>query len=185
MATTPSDTVAVILHPHPQYGGDMDNHVVLALAEVFREAGASTLRYNSRGTGDSGGAFDGRGAEVDDCLAAVAFAGAEAGASRVVLAGYSFGAIVAAMASERASPVAIVLVSPPGRASVRLPADVRALLVTGERDGIAPPDGLTAIATSPLHETAVVPGADHGWWPGVRELQALMAGFAARVLIST
>ncbi|MEX0750192.1 MAG: hypothetical protein WD359_05225, partial [Dehalococcoidia bacterium] len=64
---------AVVLHPHPQYGGDMDSHVVMTLFDVLADEGATTLRFNFRGTGASEGDFDaGRGGAAD-AQAAVAY----------------------------------------------------------------------------------------------------------------
>src|SRR5438477_12308136 len=60
----------VICHPHPLYGGDMDNPVVVRLAEVFGEMGLATLRFNFRGTGQSTGAHGGGVAEQNDVEAA-------------------------------------------------------------------------------------------------------------------
>ncbi len=87
---------AVVLHPHPLYGGDMDSHVVLALRTAFAEAGATTLRFNFRGTGRSQGAYDdGRGEANDARVAIAAIRELQPGRS-ILLAGYSFGAHVAA-----------------------------------------------------------------------------------------
>jgi len=63
----------VVCHPHPLYGGTLENKVVHTLARAFQELGAATIRFNFRGVGGSTGAFDhGRG-EVDDALAVVAY----------------------------------------------------------------------------------------------------------------
>src|SRR5512132_3750608 len=70
---SPAAAAGVVLcHPHPLYGGDMDNPVIIRAAEVAQVLGVSTLRFNFRGVGDSTGAHDeGRG-EQDDCRAALA-----------------------------------------------------------------------------------------------------------------
>jgi len=62
---------AVVLHPHPLYGGDMDNHVVLALRGTLAGAGATTLRFNFRGAGRSQGEHDGGRGEATDARAAI------------------------------------------------------------------------------------------------------------------
>src|SRR5437867_9250697 len=64
---------AVVLHPHPLYGGDMENHVVVALCSVLNALGATTLRFNFRGAGASQGTHDNGRGEVEDVLAAVRF----------------------------------------------------------------------------------------------------------------
>src|SRR5713226_5957071 len=85
----------VICHPHPLYGGDMDNPVVVRLAEVFGEMGLATLRFNFRGTGQSTGAHGAGVDEQHDVEAARVHLASIVGAKGVlVLAGYSFGAAV-------------------------------------------------------------------------------------------
>lgn len=64
---------AVVMHPHPQYGGDMDSAVVMELCAALGAAGATTLRFNFRGAGRSQGAFAGGRGEREDSLAAAAF----------------------------------------------------------------------------------------------------------------
>ncbi len=101
---------ALIAHPHPLYGGDMDNPVVVALARAFREAGYSVLRFNFRGVGRSEGAHGGGGPEREDLAAAREWLRGR-GAVEILGAGYSFGARVLAGAPEGFS--GLLLVSPP------------------------------------------------------------------------
>jgi alpha/beta superfamily hydrolase len=168
----------LMLHPHPQYGGDMDNHIVTAACAAFSAAGATTMRFNFRGTGGSHGAYDGGKGEAADARAAAAYLREATGGHPLILAGYSFGALVAASAVLDITPVALALVSPPrGGAHGRLPANLPILAVTGTDDPIAPPQSLEALAASGAR-TVVVPGVDHGWWPGVETLQELLLSFA-------
>jgi len=169
---------AVMLHPHPQYGGDMHNHVVLGVCGAFAERHASTLRFNFRGTGRSQGGFDGGRGETDDARAALARMRALQPGVRTVLAGYSFGAVVAARAAQQEDLAGLVLISPPA-AMMALPvlcAEVRTLLITGERDAIAPPASLEGYA-SEAHRVVSVPDVDHGWWPGLDRLAAEVDAF--------
>lgn len=85
----------VVCHPHPQYGGTMDFPVVTAVADGMAKIGWATLRFNFRGVGSSEGSSSGGLEEVDDASGAVDFLRRESGLERVVLAGYSFGAVVA------------------------------------------------------------------------------------------
>src|SRR5258706_8821542 len=105
--------IAVIAHPHPLFGGTMDNKVVTTLARAFVESGASAFRFNFRGVGASEGAHDeGRG-ETDDFLAVLAHARGTASESLPVwLAGFSFGSAVALRASSRIAFERLVLVAP-------------------------------------------------------------------------
>jgi len=89
---------AVIAHPHPLFGGTMDNKVVQTVARAFVQAGWCALRFNFRGVGNSQGAYDeGRG-ELEDMLAVVE---ARAAIGPLALAGFSFGAFVAGSAAAR------------------------------------------------------------------------------------
>ena len=157
----------IVAHPHPLYGGDMHNPVVTTVAETFTAAGWTSLTFNFRGVGRSQGTYsDGRG-EIDDLLAARDFL-LEYGIAEVVLAGYSFGAWVIALAAAagRLGDEKLFLVSPPAAflefpANLELPGLVQ--VITGEHDEIAPPDlvaSLTA-AWNPIAQLTVLPGCDH------------------------
>ncbi len=171
---------AVVLHPHPQYGGDMDNHVVLAVCGALAAAGATTLRFNFRGTGRSQGAFDdGRGEAADARAAIGVVRGLRLGAP-LVLVGYSFGALVAAGIACQEDLQALILVSPPAAFAPLplLPDGVDTLLITGEYDDLAPPEQLRALE-GPRRRVAVVPQAGHAWWPGVESLTREISAFLA------
>lgn len=84
----------VITHPHPLYGGSMQNNVVAALARAGQELGLTTLRFNFRGVGGSSGRFGDAIGERDDLLAAIDYL-LSLGLSRVLIGGYSFGTVVA------------------------------------------------------------------------------------------
>jgi alpha/beta superfamily hydrolase len=91
----------VVCHPHPEYGGMMDNNVVLGATLALREAGVATLRFNFRGVGGSEGRYSGGSwAEADDARAAVATLAQRVPQARMTLAGYSFGAMVALLAGH-------------------------------------------------------------------------------------
>lgn len=171
---------AIVMHPHPQFGGDMDNHVVTSICRELASIGATTLRFNTRGTGRSGGEYDHGKGERDDALAAVARlrdVDLDADAD-LVLVGYSFGATIVASVVDTVRPTAVVLVSPPTHDTHLggFDAEVRALLITGERDGVSSAPKLATLAT-PRRNVVVVAGADHGWWPGVDSLCAAISAF--------
>ncbi|MBN2809821.1 MAG: alpha/beta fold hydrolase [Deltaproteobacteria bacterium] len=157
----------VLTHPHPLYGGEMNNPVVKCVAKVFQAAGWSTLRFNFRGVGASQGRYDeGRG-EVDDLLAAVAYLRTQ-GVGEIYLAGYSFGAwiIYQAIAADRISGLGIIMVAPPVAmmdfsATIKLP-DLW-LVVAGENDEIAPPYQVKPLthAWNPQAHFSEIPNADH------------------------
>jgi alpha/beta superfamily hydrolase len=92
----------VVCHPHPLYGGDMYNNIVEAIEEGFSDKGLSTLRFNFRGVGGSGGSYDEKGGEVRDVLSALSFLrDSLAPNASIMLAGYSFGAWVCALAGAQ------------------------------------------------------------------------------------
>ena len=171
--------VAVVAHPHPLYGGTMDNKVVTTVARAFVDKGATTLRFNFRGVGGTEGVHDeGRG-ETEDCLAVIAHAHKVAGELPLWLAGFSFGGAVAVRASARAEFAHLVLVAPafrrltghglgeaPDPADPELGAQGRhshanTLIVHGDRDDTVVLADSIAWATPRDVPIAVVPGADH------------------------
>lgn len=185
-ASSPSPAVAVC-HPHPLYGGDMHNNVVVALCRAAVGRGIAALRFNFRGVGRSQGSFaDGVG-ERADAAAALAHLRQlpEIDDDRVGIVGYSFGAAVALLAADERVR-AVVAVSTATIAvglsdiAVRCPA----LLVVGEQDQVAPPSRLAGLgrAVGPQAELAVVPGADHFWWGVEDRLAGIVSDFLVRTL---
>src|SRR5579875_1176116 len=95
--------VLVVCHPHPLYGGSMDNNVVDALCDAALQEGLAALRFNFRGVGRSTGSYDNGEGEQEDVLAAVQAAGDRLSGAAIGLAGYSFGASVAARVAGRSA----------------------------------------------------------------------------------
>ena len=135
----PSPAVAVC-HPHPLYGGDMHNEVVVTICERLAAGGIAALRFNFRGVGRSQGSFGGGEAEQEDVRGAITYLRglSSTGSRGPGLAGYSFGAAVA-LSTADPGVRALAAVSPPLPAldSVRLKPDIPLLLVAGDRDEIA------------------------------------------------
>jgi len=164
-AETPAPGV-VVCHPHPQYGGDMENNVVVAACDWLIDRGYAAFRFNFRGAGASEGAFDQGVGERDDVRAALAYIREqpEVDAARLGLIGYSFGAMVAAEAASGALR-ALALVSPPlAFADLRVAWGCPALVLAGDSDDLAPPHRLQVAAGQPGAELEIVQGADHSWW---------------------
>jgi uncharacterized protein len=160
---------AVVCHPHPMYGGSMHNNVVEAILAALWQAGYATLRFNFRGVGGSEGEYDGGPGEVDDAVAAMAFLLAQPGVrnSGAVMAGYSFGAMVAVSAGyERAEIARVVAVALPlAMTDARIPdgASKPVLLVSGDSDSYSPVTGLRALKAK-IGDAArleIVAGTDH------------------------
>jgi hypothetical protein len=156
----------VVCHPHPLYGGDMDNPVVIRAAEVARTAGFATLRFNFRGAGGSGGVHDkGRGEQEDVRGAMVALAAHLPAGNRVGVMGYSFGAAMAARATRPGAPeVPLGLIAPPlGMYELDFlqASPGRVLLVAGTADSYCPVEALHRLATLTSAEERIIEGADH------------------------
>jgi alpha/beta superfamily hydrolase len=153
--------VALVAHPHPLYGGTLDNKVVQTLARTFVELGYVALRPNFRGVGQSEGEHDeGRG-ETEDLLRVTAHAKQTFGDLPLVLAGFSFGAVVQTQVAQRAVPQRMVLV---GVAVGRFPQETvpaDTIVIHGERDETVPLAKVLAWAQPQELPVVVVPGADH------------------------
>lgn len=103
---------AVICHPHPLFGGSMDNNVVIALQRSLRVAGLGTLRFNFRGVGRSTGQHRGAQGDVESLLAVVDHL-QQQGATMPCFAGYSYGAWIGLRALQNGiDPPLAILVSP-------------------------------------------------------------------------
>jgi alpha/beta superfamily hydrolase len=159
----------ILCHPHPLYGGDMDNNVVVALQGALAQKGFSTLRFNFRGVGGSEGGCGEGVTEVEDVQAAVTFvAGKDAGP--LYLAGYSFGAYAGVRGVAQDDRVkALVCISPPMAIYdfALLSEEQRPkLIVTGKRDLICPANLVEELFLSlPQPKVLqIVAGADHFWW---------------------
>ncbi len=132
----------IITHPHPLYGGNMDNSVVISIEKAFFNRGFTTLRFNFRGTCNSTGMFDDGNGEQDDVLAALAFLKQKKGFERILFAGYSFGASINARLVAGGCDIDDhIMISPPvGFMSFddieQMPHT--GLIVSGENDEIAP-----------------------------------------------
>lgn len=151
--------LAVICHPHPQHGGTLDNKVVATLARAFVQRGWRSARFNFRGVGGSGGAWDeGRG-EIDDALAVVA---ALRGAGEpLALAGFSFGAYVASHVASAARPEQLVLVGPATQNFTVAPVPAGTLVIHGEADEVVPLASTLDWARPQAQPVVVVPGGGH------------------------
>ncbi|MCU0588705.1 MAG: alpha/beta fold hydrolase [Syntrophobacteraceae bacterium] len=181
----------VVCHPHPLYGGSMDNNVVLALQRSLASVGWATLRFNFRGVGSSGGTYgDGHG-EVEDLLAAAAFLGHQ-GLERIHVAGYSFGAWVAlgACQEQRMKPAALILVSPPldflDFTSLYLPTSPT-LITLGESDSFCGVPALRQWTAGPAMRQSKEPrveiltDCDHFYRGHEAKLERIVEAFAKAI----
>ena len=158
---TASRGVAVLCHPHPQFGGTLDNKVVQTLARAFVQLGYTSVRFNFRGIGASQGAWDGGRGEIDDALAVIA--AHRAPGQALVMGGFSFGGYVASQAAARLTESAerVVLVGPAVQNFnvAAVPADT--LVIHGESDDVVPLQAVFDWARPQALPVTVLPGAGH------------------------
>ena len=167
----------VICHPHPLFGGNMDNNVVLAVSYALAQQGFATLRFNFRGVGNSDGEHTKGEQEHQEALAAIELLQAWPGVDgkRIGLAGYSFGTRVICSHPElHKKPKVFALISPSFETleSAALKKNKQPkLIITGDRDKLIQSENLQPVldsfAAPPTFK--LVPGVDHFWF-GKEEL---------------
>jgi uncharacterized protein len=166
-STSASQVGAVVCHPHPLYGGEMNNNIVTALIQAFQQAGMATVRFNFRGVGRSGGSHDQGNGEVEDVKAAVTYLLSRQPVSTVVVAGYSFGSMVglrAGVADDRVHKlIGVALPMGFGDPSFLLPSAKPKLLVSGDNDNYCPLPALNEFFAKLAEPKTLVTvaGADH------------------------
>jgi uncharacterized protein len=161
-----ADRGVVIAHPHPLYGGDMQNNVVEALCLAYIECGYSSLRFNFRGVGRSEGSYGNGAGEQEDIKAAIDFLRVE-GIKEIDLAGYSFGSWAISLGIKEFQNInRVIMVSPPvdlfDYSSANGTLEIK-LVITGSEDNIA--DWRSVQKALPLFNQdvafKVISGADH------------------------
>jgi alpha/beta superfamily hydrolase len=158
--------VAIIAHPHPLFGGTMDNKVVQTLARAFVQCGYTAVRFNFRGVGASAGEHDAGIGEAEDMLAVVRQVAPE---GSIALAGFSFGAFVtshvlAGLWAEGRVEKAVLVGTAASRftvAPVPPEAHERTLVVHGEADDTVPLSAVMDWARPQILPVTVVPGGGH------------------------
>ena len=157
----------IVCHPHPQHGGTMDNKVAQTLARAFVQLGWRSVRFNFRGVGASEGRWGDGVGEVDDACAVIDAFRAPPGepAQPFMLAGFSFGAYVAAAAAARlpddAKPQRMVLVGPSTRQQQMPTVPANTLVIHGESDDVVPLAATLAWARPQSLPVLVFPGVGH------------------------
>lgn len=177
----------VVCHPHPQFGGTLENKVVFSVARVAVQQGLASLRFNFRGAGGSAGYHDhGRG-EVDDVRAALDHAAdlVGDGPGRLALAGFSFGSFVGLTAARDDPRVAGALaIAPPvthydyaALADLELPLTV----VYAREDELVPAAAVEAWLATLVRPPRIVPvaGAGHLFHGKLGPLREAAASFLA------
>ena len=164
--------IAIVLHPHPQFGGTMNNQIVYNLYYAFAERGFSVLRFNFRGVGRSQGAFDHGAGELSDAAAALDWAQTVNPEARACwIAGLSFGSWIGMQLLMRRPEIeGFISIAPPATLydfSFLAPCPSSGLFVHGDKDRVAPMKEVLALIEKLKTqkgiaiEHAVVAGANH------------------------
>jgi alpha/beta superfamily hydrolase len=182
--------VVIVCHPHPLYGGNMDNNVVYELSDTLTQVSFASFRFNFRGVGGSQGEFAQGIGEQKDVEAAISFISRvkEVDWQRIGLAGYSAGAGFALPVGSIDTRIrALAAVSPPLNMfdfeflkSCLKPK----LLISGSRDDLIPISQFLKFCRNlpEPRECVSIEGADHFWWGYESRLATEVTDFFSRVL---
>lgn len=175
----------IICHPHPLYGGNMDNTMVMTAWEAFTEANLISLRFNFRGTGRSQGRHGGGETEQEDVRAAIDYLAAQNDCheSGIILAGYSFGAMVGLRVGVKDPRVsALIAIAPPlimDDFSFLEDCPKPRLIIAGDNDNVCPKalvDNLYQCLKEPKRFSSL-PGADHSLFGAEQEIKRTIIDF--------
>jgi alpha/beta superfamily hydrolase len=182
--------IALLLHPHPQHGGTMNNKVVYTLFHAFLHRGFSALRFNFRGVGRSQGQF-GRGeGELADATAALDWLQVANPDAKVCwVGGFSFGAWIGMQLLMRRPEIgAFVAVAPPAGMfdfGFLAPCPASGLIVQGDQDQVVAPEATQKLVAKLKHQRditidhRIVKGADHFFYNHLTELDQIVEGYVA------
>jgi len=170
--------VALVAHPHPLFGGTLDNKVAQTLARAFVELGYVAWRPNFRGVGATEGTHDDGRGEVDDLAAVLAHAKAAHGTAKHALAGFSFGAAMQAKLAARAgaAPERLVLVGVSVRHADVPEVPKNTIVIHGSEDSTVPLAEVLKWAEPQELPVVVVPGADHFFHRRLHILRGIIQG---------
>jgi len=179
-----ADIIAVCCHPHPLYGGTMQNKVVHTLARCAQDQHVTSLRFNFRGVGASAGVYDNGVGETDDAAAVVDWCRKELGVARFWSLGFSFGAFVAFRLAVLRGAELLVTVAPPVQrfdfATLEVPR-CPWLVAQGDRDDLVNHESVLEWTRKlqPAPEVRILPGAEHFFHGRLTELRALTGAWLA------
>lgn len=190
-ARKPNAPIALLLHPHPQQGGTMNNRVVFEVYQAFVRKGFSTLRFNFRGVGRSQGTYDDGTGELADAAAALDWLQmANADATQCWVGGFSFGAWICMQLLMRRPEINnFIAVAPPANKydfSFLAPCPASGLIVHGAEDTIVPQESVAALVRKLSQQKRiaidyrVIPGANHFFHDKVDGLTAQVNAYLDR-----
>lgn len=176
--------IAIIAHPHPLYGGTMDNKIVYTLFNSTLNLGFIAVKFNFRGVGKSEGDFDNGFGEIDDVIAVTQNVQQQfhdhAGDLPLLLAGFSFGGGIQLHAAERLNPKSLILVAPSAqKMNAPLPNEKikQTLIIHGDQDDIIPLNTVLEWAAPQSLPIVVIPGAEHFFHGKLTVLKRVIQNF--------
>tara|TARA_B100000131_G_scaffold82113_1_gene79125 strand:+ start:34 stop:681 length:648 start_codon:yes stop_codon:yes gene_type:complete len=187
--------IAVVLHPHPLHGGNMNNRVVYTLYNAFADSGFSVLRFNFRGVGRSQGSYDSGAGELSDAAYAFDWLQQVNNTSNLCwIGGYSFGALIAMQLMMRRPEIeGFVSVAPPADSedfSFLAPCPSSGTIIHGEDDTNVPVESVKKLASkldgqkniSVLFQS--IKGTDHFFKDKIEELSSAASTYIQGALTS-
>jgi len=185
--------IALMLHPHPQHGGTMNNKVVYTMYQTFVARGFSTLRFNFRGVGRSQGGYSGGEGELSDAASALDWLQTyNPNAKYCWIAGFSFGAWIGMQLLMRRPEISgFVSIAPPANMfdfSFLAPCPASGLMVQGDQDDIVPPESVKKLVDKLSTQRGitidhhVIKGANHFFGQQIDELGGVVGDYMDKAL---
>jgi len=189
----PDAPIALMLHPHPQHGGTMNNKVVYSLYQAFARRGFSVLRFNFRGVGRSQGVYDRGEGELSDAASALDWLqNFNQNASACWIAGFSFGAWIGMQLLMRRPEISgFVSVSPPANMfdfSFLAPCPSSGLILHGGDDELVPPASVEKLVNKLNSQKnleidyRLIAGANHFFHDWLQDLEGEVESYLAQVM---
>lgn len=189
----PNAPLALLLHPHPQYGGTMNNKVVFSLYQNFARRGFSSLRFNFRGVGRSQGQFDNGQGELSDAASALDWMQSRnPNTNTCWIAGFSFGAWVAMQLMMRRPEISgFISIAPPASQhdfSFLAPCPASGIIIHGDKDEVVPQSSVDKLAQKLQKQKnikidyRIIEGSDHFFLDHLEPLNEQVNDYLDKVL---
>ena len=189
----PQAPLALLLHPHPQHGGTMNNKIIYKLYQTFTKRGFSTLRFNFRGVGRSQGQFDNGLGELSDAASALDWMQTQNPNTRSCwIAGFSFGAWVAMQLMMRRPEIdGFISIAPPASQhdfSFLAPCPASGMIIHGDKDEVVPQSSVDKLAQKLQKQKnikidyRIVEGSDHFFIHHLDPLNEQVEGYLDKML---
>lgn len=178
--------VIIVCHPHPLYSGSMNNKVVTTLARAADQVGLATIRFNFRGVGQSQGSYGNSIGECDDLRAVIQWVKKVLPDVPVGLAGFSFGAYIAAKLANETAQLFLLSVAP--AVNHQNYFELKAitapwLIIQGDRDEVVPYSEVIHWyqQAAPPAQLTTLAGASHFFHGRLLELQQRVEDFLKKL----